>query len=144
MDDGDPARANLYSSADGNQYGLYFSQNYPGYPGSRVLLEVYPNTPNQRYSITYVGDDFGNLSLVSVKKHVWGAGVTASETDIETELPPTLNLSDWLVNPEDSYDWLAIGGFILPPSPSGGAFVEQAQELNEGLTFQDGQWAPAQ
>jgi hypothetical protein len=30
------------------------------------------------------------------------------------------------------------------PEATAGAFVEQAQELNVGLVFQDGQWAPAE
>jgi hypothetical protein len=36
-----------------------------------------------------------------------------------------------------------VGG-AYTPSGTGGAFVEQAQELNVGLEFNNGQWAPAQ
>ena len=48
-----------------------------------------------------------------------------------------------------SYDGGGFGPAYVPPTPSevggsGGAFVEHAQELNIGLTFQDGQWVPAE
>jgi hypothetical protein len=48
------------------------------------------------------------------------------------------NFSGMIVSP---YTPASIFGAV---ASSGGAFVEQAQELNVGLTFEDGQWTPAQ
>jgi hypothetical protein len=138
--------------------------------GAEAFTAIVYATNGDRYALRYNRADpssalLDGLSLASLRKRPNGS--TSTWQDIATNgpgmvFPSTLNVREHIANENVknffeyglSTGYTSVNVFSSAPTyysdpsevggPSGGAFVEQAEELNIGLTFQDGQWAPAQ
>jgi hypothetical protein len=123
---------------------MYYSQPDPN-GGTREIRVTEPNAmgefsvnihiprvANSPITISYSGASWDNLTNPSY----WAPNFVS---------PPaaTINGSNFVngLNPEG----MLVGGVYAPPSPeaSSSVFVTQAQELNVGLVFTNGQWTPA-
>jgi hypothetical protein len=97
-----------------------------------------------------------NASGISTLDNLVYAGATTWDSEngyqnLESRpegIPNTFSLGDYLLS-QSNVDWInatvGFSQFNSPPQFSQGSsetFVEQAQELNVGLTFEDGQWTP--
>jgi hypothetical protein len=123
----------------GSAYGLAILHPSSGGVGAGYQLQIY----RPGGDIYYSGSDFSNL----IREDHSYAGDPSTH-----DFPATINFSDWIAD-QETFDYLHglefIGDALAPPNfqsleGSAGAFVTQAQDLNVGLVFQDGQWAPAE
>jgi hypothetical protein len=137
--------------------------------GAEAFTAIVYATNGDRYALRYNRADpssalLDGLSLASLRLRPNGS---STWQDIATNgpgmvFPSTLNVREHIANEnvKNFFEYGLSTGYtpvnvfssaptyysapIAPTGASGGAFVEQAQELNIGLTFTNGQWNPAQ
>lgn len=136
--------------------------------GNAFIATIYA-TNGDRYQLRYnrSSDATGTLdglNLVQARKRVGGVWSNISTNGSTLIFPSTLNFSDHIANQnvKDFFEYgLGIEGqraslfssaptYYTPPAPpspedggaSGGVISEQAQQLNIGLSFRNGQWVP--
>ena len=144
---GDEAFQNPQSGADG-----YVELRYLGYDQAGREYVVYISQYNSdgsywiemMFPINEAGD-YGNvyyegpsLSELTRAYRPWDMGP-------EAPLPDSVDFNDWMGD-GDAYTILQSRGIAIEqPQTTGNseAYVEEAQDLIQGLEFQDGQWVPS-
>lgn len=103
-------------------------------------LEDSSSGENDGLGVWYIGPPGGALNKVLTFLHNENDG----GIDLQGDVPRSLLLSDIFRDPVEP-DYVR-QRFMFPPvkwvQVQAGAFVEQGQEFNRGLVFQDGQWIP--
>jgi hypothetical protein len=119
----------VYVGTDGSRIG--FNLNMAGYTPEHNIMFF---GPNMSWGVTLnssgtgpVADPFAT-SFENLGPIPWNPGMSAGIT---------------LSTPLTTEVWASVMGGGAGDG-SAGAFVTQAEELNQGLIFQDGQWTPAQ
>jgi hypothetical protein len=118
----------------GREYVVYISQYNGG--GSYWIEMMFPiNEAGDYGNLYYEGS---SLSELTRAYRPWDMGP-------EAPFPDSLDFNDWMGD-GDAYTILQSRGIVIEqPLMMGNStvHVEQAQDLTQGLEFQDGQWVPS-
>jgi hypothetical protein len=98
---------------------------------------------NQTITFNFTGDSYDNLQLVKAEKIQWGINSDRTPMPVSHNLPTNLNFTNWLANPQETYQWLVLGGYRMPYLPNFLYTINTesiAKELSKELMFIDGQW----